>query len=153
MNSSPLFVFLHLAGVVVWVGGMFFAYVCLRPVAARQLEPPQRLALWAEVFGIFFPAVWGAVLAILASGLAMMLAVGFRAAPLHWHLMFGSGLLMMLIFGHVFFAGYRRLRDGVARQDWKAAGAALNGIRQLVGVNLGLGFFTIALATLGRSLI
>ena len=34
---------LHLSGVIVWVGGMFFAHFCLRPVAALQLPPPQRL--------------------------------------------------------------------------------------------------------------
>jgi uncharacterized membrane protein len=154
MSALPILLFLHLTGVVVWVGGMFFAYVCLRPVAARQLEPPLRLALWAGVFEHFFPAVWIAVLLILASGLGMILGVagGFRTAPLHWHLMFALGLVMMALFGHVFFAGYRRLRDGVARADWKAAGAALNSIRQLVGINLVLGLVTIAVAILGRYL-
>ena len=44
---------LHLLGVVVWVGGMFFAYMALRPVGAAMLEPPQRLSLWAGVFGTF----------------------------------------------------------------------------------------------------
>ena len=43
MDFHPLLLFLHVAGVVVWVGGMFFAYVCLRPRAASQLEPPPRL--------------------------------------------------------------------------------------------------------------
>ena len=43
MDLHPLLLFLHVAGVVVWVGGMFFAYVCLRPEAASQLEPPPRL--------------------------------------------------------------------------------------------------------------
>ena len=38
---------LHLLGVVVWVGGMFFAYMALRPVAATVLGPPLRLGLWA----------------------------------------------------------------------------------------------------------
>ena len=32
---------LHLLSAVVWVGGMFAAYLCLRP-AAGPLEPPQR---------------------------------------------------------------------------------------------------------------
>jgi uncharacterized membrane protein len=152
MNLAPLHLFLHVASVVVWVGGMFFAYVCLRPVAAAQLEAPQRLALWAGVFGRFFPLVGVAIAFILGSGLAMLLPVGMRAAPIHWHLMLGLGLLMMAIFGHVFFGPYRRLCAGVVAQDWKAAGAALNSIRQLVGVNLLLGALTIALATLGRYL-
>jgi uncharacterized membrane protein len=35
---------LHILGAVVWVGGMFAIYVCLRP-ALSTLEPPQRLRL------------------------------------------------------------------------------------------------------------
>ena len=35
---------LHIFGAVVWVGGMFAIYVCLRP-ALSTLEPPQRLRL------------------------------------------------------------------------------------------------------------
>ena len=31
---------LHLLAAVIWVGGMFFAYMALRPVAASLLEPP-----------------------------------------------------------------------------------------------------------------
>ena len=36
---------LHLLSAVIWVGGMFFAYMVLRPAAATLLEPPQRLPL------------------------------------------------------------------------------------------------------------
>ena len=98
MNS--LFKFLHLASVVVWVGGMFFAYLCLRPVAAAQLQPPLRLALWAGVFARFFPWVWAAVVLIVVTGLSTMLAIGFAAAPLHWHLMLTLGLVMSAIFAY-----------------------------------------------------
>lgn len=147
-----LLLFLHVASVVVWVGGMFFAHQCLRPVAATQLQPPQRLPLWAGVFARFFPWVWAAVVLILASGLAMLLQVGFKLAPLSWHLMFGVGLVMMLIFLHLYFVPFRRLKRHVTAQDWPQAGAALNQIRQLVGTNLLLGLATIAIATLGKGL-
>ena len=36
---------LHLVAAVIWVGGMFFAYMALRPAAATVLEPPARLQL------------------------------------------------------------------------------------------------------------
>ena len=152
MSHSPFLLFLHVAAVTIWVGGMFFAYVCLRPVAAVQLEPPARLRLWRSVFGRFFPLVWSAIALILGSGLSMMVAVGMKATPVHWHLMFGVGLIMMLIFMHVFFAPYRRLLRAVDASDWPAGGAALAQIRKLVGLNTVLGFITIALATLGRLL-
>jgi uncharacterized membrane protein len=148
----PLFKFLHLASVVLWVGGMFFAYVCLRPVAASQLQPPPRLSLWAAVFARFFPWVWVAVALILLTGLSTLLAIGFAAAPLYWHLMLALGLLMSAIFAFVYFRPYGALRTAVAKQDWPAGGAALGSIRRWVGINLSLGVLTVLVATAGRLL-
>lgn len=142
--------FFHVISVVVWVGGMFFAYMALRPVAASVLQPAERLTLWEGVFGRFFPWVWVSVLLILASGLWMFMLLGAGNAPVYVHAMFGLGILMMLIFAHVFFAPYRRLKRAVAEQDWKSGGAALTQIRKLIGLNLALGVITIAVAMLGR---
>lgn len=145
-----LSLFLHVLSVVVWVGGMFFAYMALRPVAASVLEPPQRLTLWAGVFGKFFPWVWASVALILATGLYMLMVLGGTGAPLYALAMLVLGILMMLIFAHVFFAPYGRLKRAVAAQDWKAGGAALGQIRILIGINLSLGLLTIAVVFLGR---
>ena len=45
---------LHILSAVIWVGGMFAAYMCLRP-AAGLLETSQRLGLWRRFFQKFFP--------------------------------------------------------------------------------------------------
>jgi uncharacterized membrane protein len=150
MNWTPVLLLLHVAAAVAWVGGMFFAYQCLRPAAAQLLEPPERLRLWCAVFGRFFPWVWAAIVVLPATGLSMMLAVGMGAAPLHWRLMMLTGLVMIAIFLAVFLVPYRRLQRAVAAEDWKSGGAALARIRQLVGLNLLLGVLTIAIATAGR---
>ncbi len=145
-----LLLMLHLLGIVIWVGGMFFAHQVLRPVAAERLEPPQRLPLWVAVFRRFFPWVWASVAAILISGLLMIgLLGGMGGVPLYIHVMLGTGVLMMAIFAHVFFVPYARLKRSVVNQDWKAGGAALANIRQLVGINLALGLITIVIATAG----
>ena len=149
MNLS---LFLHVLSVVIWVGGMFFAYMALRPVAAGVLEPPQRLTLWTGVFGKFFPWVWVSVALILATGLHMLAAFGGVSAPLYALAMLVLGVGMMLIFAHVFFAPYKKLRRAVAAQDWKAGGAALAQIRMLIGINLSLGLLTIVVVFLGRAL-
>jgi uncharacterized membrane protein len=60
------------------------------------------------------------------------------------------GIAMMLIFGHVYFAPYRRLRQAVDGEDWPAGGKALAQIRKMVGLNLILGLITLAVATVGR---
>jgi uncharacterized membrane protein len=144
----------HVVSVVVWVGGMFFAYMALRPVAASQLEPPQRLRLWSGVFARFFPWVWAAVVLILATGLWMVFTVfgGLGPSGLHIDLMLYLGIAMMLVFLHVFFAPYRKLQRAVAGEDWAAGGKALGQIRVLIGVNLVLGLITVAIASGGRFL-
>ncbi|MCX7171915.1 MAG: CopD family protein, partial [Proteobacteria bacterium] len=75
--------------------------------------------------------------------------VGWGSAPLHWHVMLALGVVMMLIFAHIYFAPFSRLCQGVAATDWPKAGAALNQIRKMVGINLALGLLTITVATLG----
>ncbi|MHB1676623.1 MAG: CopD family protein [Sulfuriferula sp.] len=139
--------FLHVLGAVIWVGGMFFAYMALRPVAAERLEPPQRLNLWEGVFSRFFPWVWLAVTLILGSGLYMMAILG--KPPVYVMMMFGLGVLMMLLFAHIYFAPFKRLKRAVAAQDWAAGGIALAQIRKSVGINLLLGLITVTVATLG----
>ena len=148
-------VILHVLSVVIWVGGMFFAYMCLRPVAAGLLEPPLRLRLWVGVFERFFPWVWSSVALILATGLWITFAwfQGFGSSPLYVHIMFGLGLVMMLIFMHVFFAPYRRLRRAVAAEDWPDGAKALGQIRILVGTNTLIGLLTVAVASGGRYLV
>jgi len=141
---------LHLLSVVVWVGGMFFAYMALRPVAASVLEPPQRLTLWAGVFGKFFPWVGLSIALILLSGMYMLMLLGGASAPVYALIMLALGVAMMLIFGHVFFGSYKKLKRAVAQQAWKDGGAALGQIRMLIGLNLSIGLITIAVAILGR---
>ncbi len=147
-----LLLLLHVLSVVVWVGGMFFAYMALRPVAASVLEPPQRLALWSGVFGKFFPWVWVSVVLILLSGLDMLMRLGGAAAPHYVLTMLVLGVVMMLIYAHVFFAAYKKLKRAVGQQDWKAGGAALAQIRRLIGINLTIGLVTIAVVFVGRAL-
>lgn len=141
---------LHFLGVVVWVGGMFFAYMALRPVVAQQFEPPQRLKLWQGVLQRFFFWVWLTVALILGSGSYMMWQSGGVNAQLHVYAMMLIGLIMMLIFAHVYFAPFRRLQRSIAAQDWTTAGAALKQIRIMVAINLTLGLINIAVAVLGQ---
>jgi len=148
----PLLKAFHIAAVVVWVGGMFFAWMVLRPVAASQLDAATRLRLWASVFARFFPWVWASVTAVLASGLWTFLPLGFAHTPHHWHLMLLLGLCMSALFVYVFLRPYASLKAAVAAENWPAGGKALGRIRQLVGVNLILGISTILVATAGSLL-
>lgn len=145
-----LFKLIHLLAVVIWVGGMFFAYMVLRPAAVDVLQPPERLRLWDSVFSRFFNWVWGAVGLILATGLYMIYQYGGMAhAPHFVHLMLLLGLAMVGIYGYVFFACYVPLNLHVAKAEWKEAGEILGKIRRLVGTNLILGLLTISVGAIG----
>ena len=143
---------LHLLAAVIWVGGMFFAYMALRPVAASLLEPAQRLPLWSQTFGRFFPWVWGAVILLLATGLWMVISVlgGFGQVGFYIHLMAGLGILMMLLFMHVFFAPYRRLKQALAANDMPEAGRRLAQIRVMIAINLTLGLIVTIIGVAGK---
>lgn len=145
-----LLLFLHLTSAMAWMGGMFFAYFCLRPAAAELLEPPRRLPLWVAALGRFLPYTAAAVAILLLTGLAMLLQTGFRQAPVGWHLMLTLGLLMSAMFAYVYLALYPRLRDSCAASAWPAAAQALNRIRGLVAINLVLGLCTVAAAVVAR---
>jgi uncharacterized membrane protein len=144
---------LHVLAAAVWVGGMFFAHMALRP-SVEQLAPPQRLPLLAATLARFFAWVWIAVALLLATGYLMigMVFGGFADLGLHIHLMQGIGLVMMALFAHVWFAPFRRLRAAVAAGDWPAGGRQMGQIRLIVGINLVLGLVTIVVAAGGRYL-
>lgn len=144
----PIALALHALAAVVWVGGMFFAYLVLRPVAAAQLQPPQRLMLWRGVFERFFLWVWGAVIILPLTGYGLIGVKfgGMGASPLYVHVMHGFGLLMIALFLHLFFVPYRRLHHAVKAENWPAGGKALGQIRTIVGVNLVLGLIVVAVA-------
>src|SRR5512135_1558720 len=146
-----LFKLIHLISVLIWVGGMFFAYMVLRPAAVDVLQPPERLRLWNNVFSRFFNWVWGAVGLILATGFYMIYQYGGMAhAPHYVHVMLLLGLVMAGIYGYVFFACYVPLSLHVAKERWKEAGEVLAKIRKLVAVNLTLGLLTVAVVEFGR---
>jgi uncharacterized membrane protein len=142
--------FLHLAGAFVWVGGMFFAYFCLRPAAAQLLQPPERLPLWVATFERFFQFAAVAVALIVLSGFTMLAQVGFNIAPRGWNIMMMLGVVMAGIFAYVYVGLFPQLRQHCAAAAWPAAGAVLNAIRQWVAVNLGLAVCVVAAAVAAR---
>ena len=141
----------HVVAAVIWVGGMFFALMVLRP-STGPLDPPTRLALWQRVFARFFPWVWGAVAVLLVSGFGMVIwgFGGFAKIGTYVHLMMGLGIIMMLIYAHLYFAPWRRFRRAVAAGEWPVAAKYIDQIRLLVTINLVLGLITVVVGAAGR---
>jgi uncharacterized membrane protein len=134
----------HLLAAVAWVGGIFFAYMALRP-ASMQLDPPQRLSLWAAAFGHFFPWVWGFIVVLLVSGHVLMVqmpsAYSLRAMAV-------IGWAMSLLFAYLYFVLFASFRRAVAASDTPAAALTMARIRPVMATNLVLGLVASALGAL-----
>jgi uncharacterized membrane protein len=143
---------LHLVGVVIWIGGMFFALYCMRPVLVARCEPPQRLRLMSEVLGRFFNYVLVAIGLIWVSGFALLHRV---AGAIHWPWLAMAALaaVMTAVFVVIKWARFPALTEAIEKEQWPVAGAALNSIRQLVVANLALGVVIIIVATIGPMLM
>ena len=146
-----LYKLLHILSVVIWVGGMFFAYMVLRPSIGQLLKLPERMRLWDRVFNRFFKWVWLAVFLLLGTGFYMIyLSGGMAALPRFIHLMLLSGIVMMMIFVYVYFVCYVKFNKMVEEKEWHQAEEKLATIRKLVAANLVIGLLTISVAIIGR---
>ncbi len=143
---------LHLVAAIIWVGGMFYAYMILRPVAASLLDPPIRLKLWSEIFQRFFVWVWGIVIVIPATGYFMIFKNwdGFKFVTIDIHIMHGLGILMILLYMHLFFAPYRKMNQALADNDIQEAAKRLGQMRVIVMINMLLGLTVATVASAGR---
>ena len=139
---------LHVLSALVWVGGMFFAWMVLRPAAMKALEGPARLKLWVEVFQGFFRWVWVAVVLLPVSGVGMlhMHFNGFETAPRYVQVMMGLYVVMTALFIRIQALLLPELRTAVGAQDWPTGAATLGKIRKLVGINLIVGLVLVAIA-------
>ena len=145
-----LLLFFHLAAAIFWMGGMAFMVLALRPPAQAQLQPPVRLALVTAVLARFFAVVVVSIVVLLATGAWFLLQASAGATPPGWHAMAALGLVMMAIFGHIWFAPYRRLKQAVAAGNWPEGGKQMGRLTLLAKINLGIGWVAIAAVMLWR---
>ena len=147
--SPVAFVYtLHVLAALVWVGGMFFAWMILRPAVIAALEGPARLKLWLNVFPRFFTWVWCAVIILPVTGIGIININfhGFQTAPRYVQVMMGLYVVMVALFLRIQTLNLPQLRKAVEAEKWAEGAAALGGIRRLVGINLIIGIVVVAIA-------
>ncbi|AKF47467.1 DUF2269 family protein [Pseudomonas syringae] len=139
---------LHLLAALVWVGGMFFAWMVLRPAVIAALEGPSRLKVWVQVFPRFFAWVWAAVVLLPITGIGMIHLnfTGFETAPRYVQIMMGLYVVMVALFLRIQSLQLPELRRAVEAEQWAEGAAALGNIRRLVGINLMIGLAVVMLA-------
>ena len=151
MFAFALALALHTVAAIVWVGGMFFAHMALRPSLA-EMSPSERLGLWRQVLPRFFFWVWIAIITLLVTGYGVLL-FGYRGGldggGLHIDVMQSTGSVMMVLFSYLFFAPWQAFKRRFAEGDLAKAAQQLGRIRVIVTINLVLGLFTAAFAATG----
>ena len=149
---------LHLVAGIVWMGGMTFMLFALRPAAILTLDAQPRALLMGAVWKRFYAVVLVAIVALFATGThlytatfrAARLATGEGGVPLGWNIMLVLGLAMMLIFGHIYFAGFKKYKRAVAAGDWPIAAKAAGLIHTMTLINFSLGWLAILAVRLVR---
>ena len=143
---------LHLIAGIIWMGGMTFMLFALRPAALELLEPQVRARLMEGVWRRFFNIVLVSIAVLFFTGMnlyttafrAVKAATGVGSVSLGWNLMVVIGIVMMLIFGHIYFAGFRKFKRALAASEWPAAAKAAVQINRMVIINFVLGWLAIA---------
>ncbi|MEE3913429.1 DUF2269 family protein [Pseudomonas viridiflava] len=139
---------LHLLAALVWVGGMFFAWIVLRPAIIAALEGPSRLKVWVQVFPRFFVWVWAAVIVLPITGIGMIQLnfTSFETAPRYVQIMMGLYVVMVALFLRIHSLQLPELQRAVEAEQWSEGVAALGRIRRLVGINLIIGLAVVVIA-------
>lgn len=139
---------LHLLAALVWVGGMFFAWMILRPAVIAALEGPSRLKVWVQVFPRFFVWVWAAVIVLPVTGIGMIQLnfTSFETAPRYVQIMMGLYVVMVALFLRIHSLQLPELQRAVEAEQWSEGVAALGRIRRLVGINLLIGLAVVVIA-------
>ena len=70
--------------------------------------------------------------------------------PEHVNVMQTIGIVMMVLFLHLFFAPWRRFGRAVEGKAFPEAAQQLGQIRRIVAINLALGLLTVAVGASGR---
>ena len=140
------------------MGGMTFMLFALRPAALASLEAQPRAILMGLVWKRFYAWVLVAIVVLFTTGThlytatfrATKLATGQGSVPLGWNVMLVLGVTMMLIFGHIYFAGFKKYRRGVAAGEWSVAAKAAGLIHTMTLINFTLGWLAILAVRLVR---
>ena len=128
---------IHLLCVVLWVGGMAFLLLTLRP-SVTAIDPTARLVLQGAVYRRFFRTIWQVMPMAIVSGL-LLLILSYSHQSLPWEVMVmqTGGVVMAAIFIGMVLVPNKRFQAKLAAGTATAEDVAP--IRRLIWVSLGIG--------------
>ncbi len=137
---------LHTIGAVVWIGGMAYALIVLRPAIA-VLEPAPRMQMHMQSLRRFLRLTWHVMPLVLVSGWIMVFTLygGFQNLPWAVNAMQLTGLVMAGIFAYLALGPFKRFRRAI-----RPGPELLIRMRGLMLVNLVLGALVLVFASIGH---
>lgn len=142
MGLRHLILFVHLTGIVFWVGGMVFIRVCLAPSALA-------LGIWLEVLARFFSFSRIAIALIFVSGIFRLLDPQIDTLPLAWQLMAVTGTAAIAVFASAGMGAWGQLRAAARGGEKDSIQAAMNRLGRSFDIVLVLVTLTATVATFG----
>ncbi len=135
---------LHLLGMAIWVGGLVWVMVILRPSLAL-LDPTPRVSVHLQSLKRFFRLVWQVVL-LTGWSMEIFREGGFAGADWHINAMQGLGILMALVFAYSYFGPFKKAQRAIRPKP-----EIFESIRSLAGTTLVIGIAVVVVASLGHS--
>lgn len=126
--------FLHILSAIVWIGGMVFSLLFLKPSLKEISNEEQRKRFLHSVFLRFFGAVWLSIVLLFITGMGLW--HGYRKDFSHnplFHAKLFLFTLMVIVFFYLFFFLFRKGR--------------FSHIPNIVAVNLFLGLLILLIIT------
>jgi uncharacterized membrane protein len=142
---------LHTLAAVIWVGGMFFAHMVLRP-SVTEMTASLRMALWARVLPRFFGWVAASIVVLLVTGYGVLLTGyrgGISGGNLHIDIMQITGAIMIVLFVVLVLGPFLAFKRALAINDLGSAAKWQGRMRAIVATNLVLGLFTTFIGAAG----
>lgn len=142
---------LHTLAAVIWVGGMFFAHMVLRP-SVTEMTPSLRMALWRRVLPRFFGWVAVSIAVLLVTGYGVLLTGyrgGIAGGNLHIDIMQIVGAVMIVLFLYMLAIPFTLFRRALDINDLGAAAVQQGRMRAIVLINLILGLATTFIGAAG----
>ena len=141
---------LHAIAATLWIGGIFFAFMALRPAAQEVLQPRERLHLWRAAYRKFFQLVWVLISILLVTGYYQLF---FRFGVCEFAALLASDAYYWADNGrrffYLYFSLYGRLCRLIDTEDISAASDTLKKMRPVIAANLFLGIVITAVGVCG----
>ncbi len=107
-NYSALFVFFHVLGAIVWIGGMIAIRVAVHPSLQSIEDGKLKLGKTLEVVGRLFNLVIPFIIIIITTAVFMAVGMGFKGSPLYWLIHVKEGIWTIMTINFIYMYIKRR---------------------------------------------